>query len=257
MTLRLCSNLDSASDVTSPQVGTGGAEIGTPTYVPCKLGNGIFSNVNDEGCTFPTGANNINVARGTIECWIKPSFTPLAAGSHYIWSFLELVAPFFSSGITFIFNGAIDNFQIGAYHNGVRQACANATDFSWNIGDLIHLAATWDRTGILGSSKTLIITINNIERGSTTDIWEDDNTVDPDLYVGIDTKEWSHSDAVIDNLKAYDTCKIDFSDRLVRCSSYRGISAPPINLLCEQTKNPTNVGDPKPEFSAIHRVKEV
>lgn len=31
----------------------------------------------------------------------------------------------------------------------------------------------------------------------------------------------------------------------------------PDTLLCEQTKNPINVGDPKPEFSAIHRVKEV
>lgn len=27
----------------------------------------------------------------------------------------------------------------------------------------------------------------------------------------------------------------------------------PDNLLCEQTKNPTNVSDPNPEFSAIHR----
>ncbi len=33
------------------------------------------------------------------------------------------------------------------------------------------------------------------------------------------------------------------------------IVAPPDTLLTEQTKNPTDVGDPKPEFSAIHRVK--
>lgn len=31
------------------------------------------------------------------------------------------------------------------------------------------------------------------------------------------------------------------------------ITGPPDSLLCEQTKNPINVGDPKPEFSAIHR----
>jgi len=38
-------------------------------------------------------------------------------------------------------------------------------------------------------------------------------------------------------------------------SLYEAIS--PDTLLVEQTKNPTNVGDPKPEFSAIHRIKEV
>jgi len=36
--------------------------------------------------------------------------------------------------------------------------------------------------------------------------------------------------------------------------NFYGIGGPD-NLLCEQTKNPTNVGDPKPEFSAIHRTK--
>lgn len=32
---------------------------------------------------------------------------------------------------------------------------------------------------------------------------------------------------------------------------------PPDNLLCEQKKNPTDVIDPSPEFSAIHRGKEI
>jgi len=40
------------------------------------------------------------------------------------------------------------------------------------------------------------------------------------------------------------------------CGDFYGIGGPD-NLLCEQTKNPMNVGDPKPEFSAIHRVKEL
>jgi len=43
-----------------------------------------------------------------------------------------------------------------------------------------------------------------------------------------------------------DTWKIQFGGTLLA-------AIPPDNLLCEQTKNPTNVSDPQPEFSAINR----
>lgn len=38
----------------------------------------------------------------------------------------------------------------------------------------------------------------------------------------------------------------------VESACFKILSMFPYNLLCEQTKNPTNVGDPRPEFSAIN-----
>ncbi len=82
-TPKLWSKLEDAGDVTSPQIGTGGAEVGSPSYVPCKFNNGVEIYVNTKEINFPCAANNINNSKGTIEFWAKVNFNQASASHHY------------------------------------------------------------------------------------------------------------------------------------------------------------------------------
>lgn len=208
-TPKLWSKLENVGDVTSPQLGTGGAEIGSPTYEPARFGNGILSDVNDEGCTFPTGANSINLDKGTIEFWAKLNFDPSHAADHALLDF-RLSG---SGGMRLIFINSIDDFRLYIQSGGSYVVTLTTTGVSWNAGDLLHFAITWDRTGTdIGDSKTAVLYIDDVEEASSTTQWDTD-TVNSNLYVGTSYGGTSHSDAVIDNIKTYDECKIDFSDR--------------------------------------------
>lgn len=207
--IQLWSKLNSASDVTSPSTGTGGAEVGSPTYVASKFGNGILSDVNSEGCTFPTAANSINFDKGTIEFWMKVKYAHTDVDVHYSWSFLD------THGISFRRNSlsSQSNFRVAVTHDG-GTIDVMATGQTHAVDDLIHWAVTWDRTGSdIGSSKTVAIYKDNVEVASSTTTWNASASFNANLYVGTAHDGTAHSDAVIDNLKTYDVCKTDFTHK--------------------------------------------
>lgn len=205
--LKLWSKLENAGDVTSPQLGTGGLVHSSPTYPACKFGNGILSDADNEGCTFPTAANNINNSKGTIEFWAKPSFDSEEVDSHQLF----MMSVGVNAAITAYYTlGRKIGFVTRGEYIGGR---ADATEFSFSAGDLIHIAFVWDKDGNdIGGSKTVAIFINGIERASDTRTWSA-GTLGADFYVGTANNWAIHSDVVIDNLKTYDHCKLDFSDR--------------------------------------------
>jgi len=209
MALKLWSKLENAGDVTAPQIGTGGAEVGSPTYEAAKFNNGILSNIDDEGCTFPTAPNNINLNKGTIEFWAKMNFLKTDSDNHWIFTFYGGS----NGGIRFNFSPSDDKFYVSVYSGGSIVASAGATISTWELGDLIHFGITWDRWGNTGvSDLSLRWWSNNVGRASSSTTWDAD-TVGANLYLGIYRTGEYHSDIVIDNIKNYDTCKIDFSDR--------------------------------------------
>jgi len=208
-TPKLWSKLEDVGDVTSPDLGTGGAEVGSPTYVAAKFGNGIFPDVDNEGCTFPTAANSINLDKGTIEFWGKLKFAPDDADFHVFWSFRDTA----NGGIALWFNPYQDDFSLIVYSGGIQKFGIYTAGVSWNVDDLLHFGLTWDREGNdIGDGKTAALYIDNVEELSSTTLWDTD-TVAANLVIGSrQAGDW-HSDAVIDNLKTYDVCKIDFSDK--------------------------------------------
>lgn len=206
---KLWSKLEDAGDVTSPQLGTGGAEVGSPTYEAAKFNNGILGNVNDEGCRFPTYANSINLNKGAIEFWGKMNWAPDSSLTHFLFEFVD----YSDGGIQMYFWKDTATLYTNVYEDGGLVVITTAEGLSWNIGDLLHFAVTWDRAGNdIGGGKTLLTKINDVEVASSTDVWDTDS-VDPYLFVGMRKIGTSFSDVVIDNLKTYDICKTDFSDR--------------------------------------------
>jgi len=220
--IQLWSKLNSAADVTSPTTGTGGAEVGSPTYVAAKFSNGIFSDVNSEGCTFPTSANSINFDKGTIEFWMKIKYAHTDADVHYSWSFLD------THGISFWRNllSSKSNFRVAVTHDG-GTIDVMVTNQEHSVDDLIHWAVTWDREGNdIGSSKTVAIYKDNVEVASSTTTWNASASFNSNLYIGTAHNGTAHSDAIIDNLKAYNVCKTDFSHK-----ETEGVSLGPVERV--------------------------
>ncbi len=206
---KLWSKLEDAGDVISPQLGTGGAECNSPTYLPAKFGNGIFTDAMYEGCAFPTSPNEINLNKGAIEFWAKPNFDPDYAANRALFDFREPG----HGGLDLTFNMYYDTFALRVFSEGVVKVTLKANGLSWSAGDLLHFGIAWDREGNdIGNSKTLILKVDNVEFASSTTKWNAD-TVNSNLYIGTDYTPIVHSQTVMDNLKTYDVCKTDFSDR--------------------------------------------
>ena len=247
MSLKLWSKLESASDVTSPQLGTGGAEIGSPTYEAAKFNNGILSDINDEGCTFPTVANSLNADKGTIEFWAKLNFAPDHGADHYLFSFKQTISPY--GGIRLYFSYVADHFKA----NTQISIIIEEVDFVWESGDLVHFAIVWDREGNdIGGGKTLALYINGVLKASTVETW-DTSDVNANLFISTNRSGDLHSDAVIDNLKTYDTCKTDFSDREDESAGANTAPTAPTSLEVDGKSTPTgaNCVTTAPQFTAI------
>jgi len=248
--LKLWSKLENAGDVTSPQLGTGGSEIGSPTYVASKFNNGIYSDVDDEGCSFPTGANSINLDKCTIEFWVKFFYNQFDAGWHYFFDLFDTG----EGGIVLRFSPTEDDFQILVYSGDVEIVSIFTVGLSWISGDIWHFGLTWDREGNdIGGGKTVALYINNVEVASSITGWDTDD-VNANIYIGIRRAGGYHSDMVIDNLKTLDTCKTDFSDKDVEDAGANQAPTAPTSLQVDGESSPIGancVSDLTPSLSAI------
>jgi len=207
---RLWSKLESANDVTSPQLGTGGIELGSPTYATAKFNNGMLVNAHVEGGKFPISPNSINIDKGTIEFWVKMKHDSGITVQKYFWSFSG------AHGIlAYLYKGDLGTSKIAflVNHPG-GQLYVYSSYISFVIDDLIHFGFTWDREGNdIGDGKTLAIYKDNIEIGSSTSGWDTSKAINEFLFLGISNTTLFPIDGIIDNFKTYTYCKTDFSDR--------------------------------------------
>lgn len=210
---KLWSKLESAEDATSPEIGVAGSVVGAVSWLPCKFGNGVYSDANNEYVSFPRAANSIDLAKGTIECWMKLNFLPTDPNRHYIWTFEAPGWDF--SGVYTLFDPTANQIRACVVEHGVFKIKLFLS-WSWEIGTLAHYAVVWDKDGSnIGAGKTLLVKINNVEIGSSTITWGTTGTQGSDLRVGIsrEVPPIDPSKIVIDNLKTYNVCKINFSDK--------------------------------------------
>jgi len=209
-TPKLWSKLEDAGDVTSPDLGTGGSEVGSPTYVAAKFNNGIFIDIDNEGCNFPCAANSINLDKGTIELWWKPNFTQADGDNHGIFSFQDVP----TGGLLCYFDEYSDDITVSLWANSGYKFSIITAGLTWSANDLIHLGVTWDCTGAdIGSGRTCALYVDDVLKASTTTTWNAGSGHNANLYIGSNVSSAMHADAVLDNLKTYDTCKVDFSDK--------------------------------------------
>lgn len=201
ITPKFWSKLESESDITSPQIGTGGTPISSPPFNPGKFNNGMEADNGIEGFTLPAAANSINVDKGAVEFWFKPFFLPNANG------YKDIIYGLGTRRIRIYFHPTIDDFAVEIGTGGFILE----SSFSWSINDLIHFGITWDREGNdIGGGKTCAFYINNVEVDSTTLTWTA-GALPANLQIGWRDVSY-YAEGVIDNLKFYDECKTDFSD---------------------------------------------
>jgi len=208
---KLWSKLENGDDVTSPQLGTGGEEIGSPTYEAAKFGNGILAQDYSHKCKFPTSANLINMDKGTIEMWMKHKRASGWGGDLLLFDFKDSAA----HGLTFeLTKKAVgySDFELTITHEG-GSFVVKAGNLSYEAGTLMHVAVTWDRQGNdIGDGKTVAIYIDDVENGSSITTWNESTGINS--YMFMCKEQWEAAVvAVLDNLKTYDVCKTDFSDK--------------------------------------------
>jgi len=202
LALKFWSKLESASDITSPQIGTAGVLQGTPPYNPCKFNNGMEANNGVEGFLLPVAGNAITVDKGTVEFWFKPFFLPTDAGYH------DIIYGFGVRRIRIYFSNVSNNFNvdIGAGPSLI------ITSITWSINDLIHFGITWDKDGNdIGGGKTVAIYIDNVLEDSSIVTWTS-GALSANLQIGWRDASY-YAEGIIDNLKFHEECKTDFSDK--------------------------------------------
>lgn len=213
----LWSKLDSADDVTSPQLcGTGGEGVEgtaeTHVYSAAKFSNGYNATGTGNNLLFGTSENSINLDKGTIEFWTKIGFAYDISGTTYIFfDFIDTS----NGGIYLRYEPATDKFILHAMSQGASQVTVEASSSAqtFSVGDLIHIGSVWDRTGAdIGSSVTLALYIDDTQDATSTTTWATD-AVASNMYVGSATDNGYPCISIIDNLKTYDECKINFGDR--------------------------------------------
>lgn len=206
---QLWCKFESGDDIKYPSIGTGGVQTGSPTYAACKFGNGITVD-RSKYAKFPTGDNNINVSKGTIEFWAKMTiYVETTNVDSYMFDFVGGGG----AGISMMFDEEDDDFLVSFC---AESAAVNllTTGLDWSLNDLVHIAVTWDRTGTdLPDSKTGIIYWNGDEEVSTTTKWNADTSILDHIYIGTNYNQAYDGSCIIDNLKTYNVCKTDFSDR--------------------------------------------
>lgn len=212
---KLWSKLEDGGDVVVPQIGTGGTVMGAPTYLEAKFNNGIFGPLTSDYCTFPTVANSINMNKGAIEFWGKMKYTSTTAYNCY-WSFRTRLAPLI--GIKFFVWGVglpIQNYiEIRCYHPGGWFAVAKPYR-DWNMDELVHFAVVWDREGNdISEDTTLALYMDGVQVASGDTTWVATSGFNANLFVCTSAyTPRQKANAVIDNLKTFDVCKTNFSDR--------------------------------------------
>ena len=219
MAIKLWSKLESDNDVTSPQIGSAGTVVGSPTYEAVKFGNGILVNADGEGCYFPNSM--IPHSKGALEFWLKLDWEMVNGASPADTQIFFDVGEEAGNRLTLYADASSLNLRVvpGGY-------IANDTTTDKAANAVFHIGVTWDNTGSdIGSSKTLRITVDDVETASVTDTWTAGSFTN-NLYLGVYAADQTlHLDGRIDNIKIYDHCKLDFSDRNVE-SSYGLVNAP-------------------------------
>jgi len=125
---------------------------------------------------------------------------------------------------------------------------------TWDVGDIKHFAVVWDRTGTdIGSSKTVMFKIDNEEVASSTSTWGATG-LNSNVYIGFDRSGGvDPSNSVIDNIKTYNICKTDFSDREDESAGANTAPTAPTSLEVDGKSTPTgaNCVTTAPQFTAI------
>lgn len=185
------------------------AIAGSPDYESCKFETGVELNSTSKYVVFQN-LPSLN-EKGTVEIWIKTLFAYSTGSDRFLFDTYSG-----STGNRFFiyYHQAQDKWYTG-FRNTADDSYyyAYSAVSSHSIGDLIHIAVSWDVNGLSGTSDIFNIYVDNTPGTANTN-----SDIDPDLsndlYMGTNGSFTSSTGySIFDNLKIYNYGKTDFSDR--------------------------------------------
>jgi len=227
--LLLWNKAGSDIEVADSKIGASGIISGEVEFKSGKFGNGFYVDASyfRESVKFSNSEIFSSLDRGSIEMWVKTDYDvvdgrPQVDQSVYSDGEFRLFDNFYNLGMTF----SLDNregqgikFQWLGGGEGNEYIYDRTSD--WSAGDLVHLAVSWDISGIDETGETMRIFVNGDKTAGTSNILKTISVADigEHIFFG-NTRDVNQSPnfntplrGVIDNLKIYNYAKSDFSDR--------------------------------------------
>jgi prepilin-type N-terminal cleavage/methylation domain-containing protein len=203
--LTFWSKLDSVADVLVPQLGPAGSFEYAPSWRSVKWSYGFWSPGGSSArLIFPT-SGVLNGECGTIEFWMRPSFSALWPGLDRDKYLVDTE----SGGVTiqFFFDKSSRKLKLRVNGLGVEWAP------TWAPDEITHVALVWDCTGKrIGGGRTVALYVDGelCESTACTSTWSA-AAFGPHFCFGKATG--GEAEAAFDNLRIYDYCKTDLRDR--------------------------------------------
>jgi hypothetical protein len=215
LTPSLYNKLENSSLIS--EIGPNGVVHGSVSFVPAKYGNGVSITTEtlvwQDGVDFSNNPSLVNNVQGCIEMWVKATQLPnwghvFVSGLHSELDLVEPILCFWSNlsgedqlNLYMQFGGSYQTFAFGSF----------SSNFPLNVDN--HFALVWNRNGINSSSDIIRIYVNDtiVYTSTTAATWgTTDNAGGLRFGSGLNHV----NDTIVDNVKAYQVEKVDFSDRL-------------------------------------------
>jgi hypothetical protein len=190
-------------------------------YDTVKFGKGLYLS-NNEYVSFPL--SEFDPHQGSLEFWLKPDYNYYGVDNFYtyhsrtLFCFSNIANDLFG---LFILMGRGLAIVTGSSNYVVTQYAERSSSIWFDAGDVVHIGFVWsnDGTAIDSFGTTIRLYLNNELIGRSYNTWDIRDTKTSRLLLGGAVSEKAASFyptsfwAVIDNLKVYNYCKTDFSDK--------------------------------------------
>lgn len=234
--------LGSTSEIDSPEAGSLITRSGFADFRACKFGNGASGTASGNYVKYSTAG--MDATKGCMECWIKfntqdvtngiysPSCPPTARSAFGIGGG--------SSGNSLQFNiytTGYESYGHAVYVDGSFRI--QATNVNKTKDNAYHVAVVWDNNGIGGSGDKLRLYVDGIQKAASA-TKGGPSSISSCVMVG--NLIWSQIysfyspsgyECALDNFKAWDYAKTDFSDRFAE-----GGGGASVKLLYSNKYNP-------------------
>ncbi len=150
------STLDSAAEVTNPDVGSPGTVNGGVAFTASRYGNGASLSSSSANVSFP-GAGNLRVDRGAVELWYQPSYYHADGTARRIWSYFVDAANQFH-----LTKEASNNLAFEILRGGVStKVSVTPFNYGWLDFEWVHLRVTWDAAAPVADQARIFV--NRVE----------------------------------------------------------------------------------------------
>ena len=196
------STLQSAADVTTPEVGGPGTVNGATSFAAGRYGNAAVFTAAGANVTFGSGAGNFDKTRGALEFWYLPNYAHTDGVRHVLWQTFADATHYFSFEKT----AGAGNQLLFSINNGgtLTEARVASVDYRWSANDWVHLRATWDASAAPVANQVHIL-VNGVEPPQTgpASAYNDATMTVGTNFVGSDSTGAVSASGLIDEFHMY------------------------------------------------------